>query len=123
MSWFQNLLNNPNVHSLGALISGALSIAFPQFSVPLQIVAGALVGTSALLPGGAALSGTTPIATPVTPVVPVPPIVTTTPQGTTVNIPAASAGGSYHAIDYATLAANLLAQLAAPKTVDGAGRS
>jgi len=119
MNWFQNLINNPNVHSLGALISGALSIAFPQFAVPLQIVAGALVDTSALLPGGAALSGTTPIAT-----VPVPPIVTTTPQGTTVNIPAASAGGSYHAIDYATLAATLLAQLAKPATpVDTAGRS
>lgn len=121
MNWFQKLLNNPNVHLLGSLITGGLSIAFPAFAVPLQIVAGTLVGTGALLPGNGALSGTTPIATPVV-VTPAPPIVTTTPQGTTVNIPAASAGGSYHAIDYATLAANLLAQLA-PKPVDGAGRS
>lgn len=116
MSWFQKLLNNPNVHLLGSLITGGLSIAFPQFAVPLQIVAGSLVGTAALLPGGAAMSGS-PIATPV---VVTPPIVTTTPQGTTVNIPAAAAGGSYHAIDYATLAANILTQFAKPATpVDG----
>lgn len=116
MNWFQKLINNPNVHALGALVTGGLSIAFPQFAVPLQIVAGTLVGSTALLPGGAAMAGPTPIATPV-----VPPVITTTAQGTTVNIPAPAAGGSYHAIDYANLAAALVSQLAKP--ADPAGRS
>lgn len=103
MNWFQNIWNNANFHIFGAMAAGAASIAFPQFAIPLQVVAGTLGTAAAALPGGSVIgAGPTPIAIPVAPA----PVIT---------LPPAVAGGAYHAVDYANLAAALLAQFA-PKT-------
>lgn len=109
MNWFQTFFSNPNVHAIASALTGAASILFPQYSLPLQVVSATLAGTAAAIPEH-------PVAVPMPTIPPVPP----TPILT---LPPSQAGGSYHAIDYATLAASLLAQLATPKTVDTAGRS
>lgn len=112
MNWFEKIWNNANFHIFGAMAAGAASIAFPQFAVPLQVVAGTLGTAAAALPGGSVISGTPPGPVPVaTPVTPAPVVV----------LPAAAAGGSYHAVDYANLAAALLAQFA-PKPVEAGSR-
>lgn len=98
MNWFQNIWNNANFHIFGAMLAGAASIAFPEFAVPLQVVAGTLGTAAAALPGGSVIA--TPAAAPAVAPAPV------------INIPAPVAGGSYHAVDYANLAAAVLAQLA-----------
>lgn len=106
MNWFQKLWTNPNVHILFALASGAASIAFPVYAGALQIVAGAF-GTAGVLlpeqPGHVVLPAVAP-----------PDVVAVTPTATVVTLPTAAAGGSYHAVDYANLAAALLHQFAQP---------
>lgn len=97
MNWFAKLLNNPNTHIIGALASGAASVAFPAYAGALQVAAAAFAAPALALPGGA-IGTPTPIATP--PVIALPP---------------AAAGGFYHAVDYANLAAALLAQFAKPE--------
>lgn len=90
MNWFQRLINNPNAHIIGAIASGAASVAFPAYAPALQAVAGAL--------------GVAGVALPEQPA-PVP----------IVNLPPAVAGGSLHAVDYAALAASLIEQFATKK--------
>lgn len=97
MNWFQRLWSNPNVHILGALASGAASVAFPAYSGALQIVSGALGTAGVLLP-----EQPTHVVLPAAPVAPV------------ITLPPSTTGGAYHAVDYANLAAALLAQFAAP---------
>ena len=92
MNWFQRLLNNPNVHIIGAMAAGAASVALPTYAPALQVLAGAL--------------GTAGVALPEQPKPPEP-IATPAPV---VALPAAAAGGSYHAVDYAALAAALVQQ-------------
>ena len=98
MNWFQKFWGNPNVHILGAMAAGAASVAFPAYAAPLQIVSGVL-GSAAVLtpeaPGQAVL--------PDKPAAPPAPVIT---------LPPAASGGSYHAVDYANLAAAILAQFA-----------
>lgn len=96
MNWFQQFFSNPNVHAIGSALTGAASIAFPQYSLPLQVVSATLAGTAAAIPENpvAVPMAVSPIAAPV------------------VTLPPAQAGGSYHAVDYATLAASLIAQFA-----------
>lgn len=105
MNWFQTFFSNPNVHAIASALTGAASILFPAYSLPLQVVSATLAGTAAAIPEH-------PVAVPM----PVAPVPIATPV---VNLPPAQAGGSYHAIDYANLAAALVAQLATPKPVDG----
>src|SRR5258706_6381378 len=84
MNWFQKLWNNPNVHILGAIATGAASVAFPAYAPTLQVVAGTLAAAGWALPeqpGQAMLPGSAPVVT----------------------LPPAVAGGSYHAVDYAAL--------------------
>lgn len=90
MNWFQRLINNPNAHIIGAMAAGAASIALPAYAPALQAVAGAL--------------GVAGVALPEQPK-PVP----------VVDLPPAIAGGSYHAIDYAALAAALFQQFTPAK--------
>lgn len=114
MNWFQKLWNNPNVHIIGALASGAASVAFPAYAGALQILAGAL-GTAGVVlpesPNQTVLKDSVPV--PATPAAPPPPVV---------NLPPAAGGGSYHAVDYANLAAALIQQFAA-KQPDPPARS
>lgn len=109
MNWFQTFFSNPNVHAIASALTGVASIMFPIYALPLQVVSATLAGTAAAIPEN-------PVAVPM----PVTPTSIATPI---VNLPPPVSGGSYHAIDYANLAAALVAQLAAPKSVDGAGRS
>lgn len=103
MNWFQKLWNNPNLHIIAGIASGAASVAFPAYADPLRIVAGAFGGAGLLLPEQ-----------------PNQAVLKDKPVAPIVNLPPAAGGGSYHAIDYANLAAALVQQLA-PK--DKAGRS
>jgi hypothetical protein len=99
MNWFQRLWSNPNVHILGALASGAASVAFPAYAGALQVAAGILGGAGVLLPeqpGHVVLPGAVAAAPPV------------------IALPPAAGGGAYHAVDYANLAAALLAQFVQP---------
>jgi hypothetical protein len=98
MNWFQRLLNNPNAHILGAMAAGAASVALPAYAPALQVVAGVL--------------GTAGVALPEAPAAPV------APAAPPVALPPAVGGGAYHPVDYANLAAALLAEMAKP-----AGRS
>lgn len=98
MNWFQRLLNNPNAHIIGAIATGAASIAFPAYAGALQIVSGVLGSAAVALPDVPKAP-----AAPVTPIA-APPVV----------LPAAAGGGAYHAVDYANLAAALLAEFAKP---------
>lgn len=95
MNWFQRLWNNPNVHILGAMVSGAASIALPAYAPALQVLSGVL-GTAGVAlpeqPGHAILPPAVPVVT----------------------LPPAVSGGSYHSVDYANLAAELIKQFAPP---------
>lgn len=93
MNWFTKLWNNPNIHIVLGTAAGIAATIFPAYST-------ALMATSAVL-GTAAVA--LPDQKPVAPVVPPAPVVA---------LPAAAAGGSYHAVDYAQLGAALLAQFA-----------
>lgn len=100
MNWFQKLLNNPNVHIGAALVSGAASVAFPQYAPALQVVAGALGASGIALPEqpkAASPAAPAPVAAPV------------------INLPPAIAGGSYHKEDWINFAAALAAQFAKPE--------
>lgn len=97
MNWFQKLWSNPNFHLIGAIASGAASVAFPQYAPALQVVAGTLGAVGVALPEQAGQAVIQPVPAPV------------------VALPPSAAGGSYHAVDYANLAAALLAQLAKPE--------
>lgn len=101
MNWFQKLWSNPNFHLIGAIASGAASVAFPAYAPALQVVAGTLGAVGVALPEQAG-QAVLPPAAPVAPPAPV------------VALPPAVGGGAYHAVDYANLAAALLAQFAAP---------
>lgn len=107
MNWFQKLWSNPNFHLVGAILSGAASVAFPAYAPALQVVAGTLGAVGVALPEqpGQAVIPSAPAA-PVAPVVALPP---------------AAAGGSYHAVDYANLAAALVAQFAATQPAPSRG--
>lgn len=99
MTWFQKFFSNPNVHALASAATGAAAIMFPQYQLPLTVVASTLATTAAAIPEN-------PVPVPVPMVAPI-------------TLPPAAAGGSYHAVDYANLAAALLAQFAstpAPNT-------
>ena len=94
MNWFQKFFTNPNVHAIAAGLSPGFMMAFPQYAPAI-----AALGT---------VTGLVAAATPEHPVVvpqpaPLPPVV---------SVPPAAQGGSYHAVDYANLAAALVTQFA-----------
>lgn len=85
MNWFAKLWSNPNLHIALGTAAGVAATVFPQYQAPLA--------TAAVVLGGAGIGLPEQPATP-----------------SVVNLPPAQAGGSYHAVDYASLAAALLAQ-------------
>lgn len=97
MNWFEKLILNANTHNLGAAGLLLTGIFAPEV-IPLAKAAMGAVGlaiSGAALPGGSILEPA-PSAVPL------------------VTLPPAAAGGSYHAVDYAALAAALLQQFAPP---------
>jgi hypothetical protein len=102
MNWFQKLLNNPNVHIAAAMVSGAASIAFPAYALPLQALAG--------------LFGTAGMALPEAPRATSMPAVVVPAAVAPVSTPVVLASGtSMHAADYAALLTNIVQMALQPQ--------
>lgn len=97
MNWFTKLWNNPNLHIVMGTAAGMAATIFPQYQA-------ALMATSAVL-------GTAAVALPE--VAPVIPAAAAAPTPV-IALPPATSSGSYHAVDYAALAAALVQQFATP---------
>lgn len=99
MNWFQKLINNPNVHIGIGATAGVAAAVFPQYAAIAGAIAGIFGATGIALPEAPRADAT-------------PPIVTTGSTGTTIAIPPAAGGGSYHKEDWINLAITAAQQAA-----------
>ena len=107
MNWFQRLWSNPNTHIIVGTIAGVASSFVP---LPYQAVAAALAG--AFGAAGVALPSSPPtMVVPATAPIQVPTGTVANPgSAPVINLHPALAGGSFHTVDYANLAAELINQ-------------
>lgn len=96
MNWFQRLWANPNTHIAIGTIAGVASAFVPPAYAPVAAGVAAVFGGAGIALPDAPKTVTVPAPTA--------PIITTGATGTTVTLPPAAGGGSYHTEDYINLA-------------------
>lgn len=123
MNWFQKLWSNPNTHIFIGLISGVAAAFIPPVYAPIAAALAATFGSAGIaLPSLPPTTVTLPASHPA--VVAAVAAVTSTAAASpapVITVPVAVAGGSYHTVDYANLAAALINQFgraAASQQVD-----